>query len=586
MSTGSSFKPSLPRREIAVWCFAALLLFAVRVHMEQGPRLGNDSYEYLSVAANFAAGHAGYTSIVYYDEERSHGVIPAPVTTFPIGYPAAIAAIAATGIEREYAALAVGVLSSLALIPLFVAAATFMEAPGWFVRVALLLLVVNSSYIIRASFVMTEPLFTAVTMAAVTAFAGAIRYDRPGKARILLLLLGSLFLGLAFWVRYAGLFLFVGTALFFGWEWLRRRTSGSFAPLPCLSVAALIIGMGLLRNQLVAGAWMGGNSKHPDTSVVALLKGLAVSIHELLVGKGTLATLAGVVIVLLLLAAARELLRGGSARRTANALYRDSIFRYLALYVVISCCALIYLGLTSPISIDSRMLHPLLPVILLLCLSGWLHIGGGAGNPPRTSALTRAAFVVICIVYAGANLQPALTPSPQSPHLFMAGRLGRPLSDGQSAMSWIDRNIPRDATILTTDGMATGYLLQRPTVSLAWPWYSEAQWTETEVRETMERFSAAFLILSFRTVWPDPAVANSAFLSGLRSGPFPPWLELRAENDEIKIFSLRSTGAHGYGGAAMWRRGHEWAQLYRVRQHSLDRRKKKWARSTVPTPHH
>jgi len=71
----------------------------------------------------------------------------------------------------------------------------------------------------------------------------------------------------------------------------------------------------------------------------------------------------------------------------------------------------------------------------------------------------------------------------------MAGRLSCPLSDGLSAMSWIDRNIPGDATILATDGMAIGYLLQRGTVSLAWPWYSETEWSEAAVRETMERFS-------------------------------------------------------------------------------------------------
>jgi len=382
---------------------AALLLLAVRVQIEQGPRLGNDSYQYLNIARTSPPAMRDTHRLSITMRERSHGVIPAPVTTVPIGYPAAIAAVAASGLKQEYAALAVGILSSLALIPLFVVAATFMEAPAGFVRVALLLLIVNSSYLIRAASLMAEPLFTAVTMAAVVAFVGSIHYDRAGRTRISLLLLGSLFLGLAYWVRYAGLFLFVSTALFFGWDWLRRRTRASFAPLPCLSVATLIIGSGLLRNQLLAGTWMGGNSKHPHTSVVALLKSLAASIHDLLVGAGTLSTLAGAVIVLLLLAAARGLMRGDSPRRAATAVYRDSIFRYLALYVVVSCCALMYLGLTSPISVDSRISYPLLPVILLLCLSGWLPISGGAGDLPRTSALARAAFVGICIVYAVAK---------------------------------------------------------------------------------------------------------------------------------------------------------------------------------------
>ena len=88
------------RREIAVWCLAAVALLFGRLAISDGPSFVNDSYQYISVAGNFRDGRFAETSIVHFDTERSAGRIPAPLTTFPPGYPLAIAALPGLGAER------------------------------------------------------------------------------------------------------------------------------------------------------------------------------------------------------------------------------------------------------------------------------------------------------------------------------------------------------------------------------------------------------------------------------------------------------------------------------------------------------
>ena len=70
-----------------VLVMAALGLFSVH---SAGVRIYNDSYQYLSVAEVIRTQGKIATSIVFFDTERARGILPAPETTAPPGYPVAI----------------------------------------------------------------------------------------------------------------------------------------------------------------------------------------------------------------------------------------------------------------------------------------------------------------------------------------------------------------------------------------------------------------------------------------------------------------------------------------------------------------
>lgn len=89
------------------WCALLLGLVAFNMSPQWHPVQSNDNYQYLSIASNFERGYIGQTSLIYFDEERRHGTIPAPMATFPVGYPAMIAALDALVHSVEIAALLV-----------------------------------------------------------------------------------------------------------------------------------------------------------------------------------------------------------------------------------------------------------------------------------------------------------------------------------------------------------------------------------------------------------------------------------------------------------------------------------------------
>ena len=86
-------KANIQLAEVVIWMLLALLA-ASAIRTFRPMPLGNDSYQYLNVAENFRHDHHLTTSLVNFDTERSHGRIPAPLTTFPVGYPFVVAILA------------------------------------------------------------------------------------------------------------------------------------------------------------------------------------------------------------------------------------------------------------------------------------------------------------------------------------------------------------------------------------------------------------------------------------------------------------------------------------------------------------
>ncbi|HEX6267629.1 MAG TPA: hypothetical protein VFZ81_12120, partial [Burkholderiales bacterium] len=126
--------------EILLWCLLAALAILLRAQVAGGPELGNDSYQYLVTAENWRLGEPAATSIVHFDPERTHGRIPAPVTTFPPGYPLLVALLSSAGLSGEQAGVLLSALATLALIAMFGRATAVLGVPPAAARVLIALL--------------------------------------------------------------------------------------------------------------------------------------------------------------------------------------------------------------------------------------------------------------------------------------------------------------------------------------------------------------------------------------------------------------------------------------------------------------
>ena len=522
--------------EILLWCLLAALAILLRAQVAGGPELTSDSYQYLVTAENWRLGVPAATSIVHFDPERTHGRIPAPLTTFPAGYPLLIALLSSAGLSGEQGGVLLSVLATLALIAMFGRAAAVLGVPPPAARVLIALLATSSALLARGNAVATEPLFAGLMFGALLLLLAAQSRQRTERDHLLLQLAANALIAGAFFVRYAGLFVFAAVAAFHAWRWLLTRTRRPLRALAAMSLSAALIGAGLWRNHLLVGSWKGGNTKEVDNDILEVLYGFARSMHHVFLGETDArfgiaeAVLAGA-LALLLAAALSALWR----RRAA--LLCDPRLQLLAACIAVYTGAMLYLGAASMISFGPRMFMPLLPVLLLFAGGLCGHAAHGPSLPPRRRRALHGAAAALVAAYAGINFPLLLEHTELMPHHRVQARLEAPVPAGESLREQIEREVAPDAVLLATEGPATGYLLRRKLVSLVSPRFSDQAWTEDAVHATMVRFGARHLL-----VYQEPGdklAAPSAFLRGLASGATPAWLQLVADNGRAKLFGRR-----------------------------------------------
>jgi len=503
-------------RETALWTIGALSLFFVwSLFVHQ--RLANDAYQYLSVAENLAAGRGIVTSLVHFDVERAHGTAPAPLTTFPPGFPIAVAALCKVGLPPETAALGISMLALTLVVGLLASACNAVELDLLESRAVLFLFAVNAYTLSYAGAVASEALFTLFLTAAVASVLLAERAENRPTV-LLFSAVGGVAIGLSYWVRYAGLLAIVGLGAALGVSFLARRTRRAFEALVVtLAPALVLVAAGFARNIQLTGSWKGGNTKIVHHPLVSMVKLTIVSFSHLLLGDGE-SRPARACQGLFLLCLGFVLVRWRRWPRGPAASRAFVIASVAALYSAL----MFYVGSRSVISYGARMFLPVLPFLLLLLATV---------VEPAKDARGRLAVLVGCGAYALSALLNA--PPARSGHLEVASRLARPMSDGAPLRAWIDAHVGPQESLLAADGQATGHLLRRPVVSLVGSEYSDETWSEGSIERTMERFGIRYLIL-YR---PATGVeAESSFLSALIEGRPDPHLGLAARNDQTLVF--------------------------------------------------
>lgn len=492
--TGSPVRPTTPRarllsvREAGLWGAASAALSTAVTLAVPYPNTGNDSYQYLGVADHLLTGRGITTDLPFFDVEQSHGVLPAPFTTQPPGYPLAIAGLRLLGLPPVVAGLAVSVLAVALTVLVLGLATRTLRVPARFARPALFAFAVNPFTLTFAGSVLSEALFTLLVTGAVL---GLVLADRTAAHRRASLLAG-IALGLSVWVRYAGLFVVVGTAVALTALLLLRRDRRAAERLAItVGVAAPLVGALLARNAVVAGSWRGGNTVSVEHSAGGLVVDTADALLHLVIGDASspLARAAQAVLGLVVLAGLVVLVR----RRPRPA---GGPVVLLAVVVGVYGVLMFEAGLVSVISYGPRMFFPLLPAALLLVAllaAGTVPLVP-APRPPEPVRRGPGYAAVAALALLVGVLGVVATSDPP-PDVGVAQRLAAPVAGGGSVPRWLDARLAPDEPVLAADGQATGHVLGRPVVGLVESTFSDLRWDEDTVAATMDRFGARYLLL-------------------------------------------------------------------------------------------
>jgi hypothetical protein len=368
--------------------FAVAALVVVLARWNRVAPISNDGIQYVEAARQLLAGHGYATSLVFFDEQHAAGVIPAPQTVWPPGYPVAIAAAGKLGMGLETAARLVARGAFVAIIPLvFLIALRLTGNPILASLAAFWQLGVTELWMYLAA-PNSELPFLALSLAALVAV------PRDGDAKWRWALAGLL-AGLSVTVRYAGLFLLATlgmAAMIVAWHRWRHGRRGVLQPLMLLAPGAALAGALLLRNQLLVGNLSGGNSKPVHQPVGYLLRETMAGMADLLTGvvPGDLARsgfrriLAGLGLAVFAMAAIVMLVSG--ARFLRKPLLEREDHRYgmlLGAYVAIYLAAVISTASRTMLTYGARYLIPVVPVVI--CLVIFLL------STPRRTPLEQAA---------------------------------------------------------------------------------------------------------------------------------------------------------------------------------------------------
>ncbi len=318
------------------------------LNARNGLRLTPDSLDYLSAGRNIAASGqlATFTGT--------------PLTTFPAGFPATIAAVEWAGANALQVMIWVNVLCAGALVVLANWTATLLcRGRAWGLVAAAL---VATSIFVQTTFraLWSEPVFAVALMVVVAVLVGALRrHEVRGRDAAMLIVAANV----ASLYRYIGLALLPAIFLGVWWAGAGRSRGRRLRDAGLITVgAAAGAAVNLLRNAAVADDVMGpryGSEFGPVTAVRMFADAFAAQF----VGQ-TSALIAALVVAL----AGATLLVGctGAWRE------RDTTFAVVLVVAVSYSAALIVAQLTTRLDpIGNRMFVPLVAPMSLLLNYGW-----------------------------------------------------------------------------------------------------------------------------------------------------------------------------------------------------------------------
>ena len=534
------------RHRVLLACALLLLAAGARVLESAHPLLANDSYQYLSVARNTLAGHLGETSLIQWDEDRSFGRIPAPMTNFPVGYPVLVSAVEWSGVPGEYAGLLVSLASMLLAIVMLDRLCARCGVTARVRGIALLAFAGSAFTVHYAASVLSEPAFTMAVLGGLTLLIAACdagAADRSG-AQLLRAVLAGIALGLAYWLRYAGLFILLGILVCAPLALLARSRRVAARLLLAGAAGLGVAALGMLRNQLLVGSWRGGNNKYAYHSYAQIAHDYAIALKDLLLSRvdfgGAVPAVLRLLIVAALLAALAATVwirRRAPADRDRSAERAPGPASLLSVVLLTYLACLVYAASRTVIDRDVRYLFPVYPELLAL----------GAVLLERLLARLRdqrsrdrlvAAWALFAAVFAGAHLALALGGRETSRHDLIEAEFTRPLGEGASLRALIDSSTGPGDVIMANNGQAVGYLAERKTVVLVGTENSQLVWTEEAVQINARKYAVKLLVILGPQLGPFRVDLPSPFVEQLAAGQFPSWLRLVGASDRIHVYRV------------------------------------------------
>lgn len=405
-----------------------------------------DDATYITLARSLADGN-GFT--------LANNPVPVRETTFPPGYPLLLVPLAFLWPDNflpMQVASFIATLTSICIFWLIAEDRTVIHCSPISRAAAVILFAIHPFIVGASSMVMSEPVFTMLSLAVI---AAVWRYEKTTRWRWPMAFLLAALLNMTIAVRTIGFSLTI--ASFFYLLVLRREVRESIL----LGAMWLITFIPLLFHNFQSGGGVLSPGYIGQTATGSTLwdklvqvgtnfsQYMSARLPYLLVPVPQIAIFAslalGVILVLLMLIGAKKLTRQG---------------QLILVYLTIFFIGILLFWNPSVGSTQSRFLIPIIPWMLLLVIAGferllefankWLHQRIPNQAPKFAIVLM---IVVIALLYLGRNAQAAISP------------IRFRMTDLSVGTSWIAANAPADVIVVSQDPVPMSLYTERYTVS-------------------------------------------------------------------------------------------------------------------------
>ncbi|MBB6091649.1 hypothetical protein HNQ60_000495 [Povalibacter uvarum] len=504
--------------------------------------LSVDVAQYVDTARNVIEGRGYSTTLIYYEEQMTSGVSPAPQTVWPPVFPLMIALLLAMGVPTLYAPFIVAVLSHAAsCVALYVLMRRLRVVPAIAIGATLAwtVAVLPNVLVLRGLSESTYALFTLLTLLVLAP------HDRELSRRDCFL--AGVFAIATFLVRYAGIAVVGGLGVVMAARWVARpRWSTFWDAVVAMAVPVLIMAATFIRNLMLAGTLSGGPSVEYGSTGMEVARSLIWSTLQTLGFYGS----TGGFLVLLLLAVASwftwEFLaaRKGRVHTTELSGANYVPLAVAASSIVFSVALLALLGYQrTPAMINSRYMLPLLPLVIAIVAYVFSGILSARPDEPVRRMRTLSAAGVILVGFLAVQVHAGVYWSDWFRRESQLGAVMAALNqryEDRSVRDWLLEHSSGDDALLSDGGQLLGLLIDRTTIGLADREWTTRTWTEAEVHSLAQRFKVKF-VLFFPESFDPTAESNEhrVFFRELAAGTRPDWLALEVDTPLLKIYQAR-----------------------------------------------
>lgn len=523
------------KRLYALLLLGLLIIFAYG-QWQTAPILSNDSFQYLDAANNLLSKRVLGTSVAIFPEQVDWGRFPVPLTHFPPGYPILIAALGRAGISLPLAGYIIPAAAYLAVIYLILDICALLAVDPLIASLAALLWAFNYYALLLGSMVGTDAAFTALT----AVFAALLLRDlrAMGRQPFLLIPMG-LVVGVAYSIRYAGLFLIPSLCLYFAWRVARNWRLWPWVASGLVAAAAIVAPI-MIRNAQTIGSWRGLHTDGGGLPPVVVLFNLLNAAFEISLGSNAKWRLDAWAATFLL-AAAYLVVRQYRVFRRGQGVAGLPAFAPRALTWIAIISGIYALGIIltelTVFAWDTRYYFPLYP-LALVCLVALLT--------PVSDARSRIVCAVCAISLLVFNARSVAGPFFPSSAIRVNRWLQQEVEPGVSMKMWLQRHASDGETVVAVDGQAVHYLTGLPVLAVIPAYISTLKWDQPRLRDLMRRFSASY-VLVFPGADPNDLVEQRIPLfRQLTTGSAPAWLTVAARSrDGLLYFCADCTSGTG-----------------------------------------